>query len=86
MKPFVRRAALALAIIFLGGAALAWTALLREGDILSNPRLKAATGWLTTGLMLLALGVRGWRSRSSRAKLQQRDRLAAKQPEENARP
>ncbi len=73
MKPFIRRTALALAVLFLGGAALAWIELLKEGDILSNPRLKAASGWLTTGVMLLALGVRGWRFRPRDVKLQRRD-------------
>ncbi len=64
MKPFIRRTALVLAFLFLSGAAAAWIDLLKQGDILSNPRLKPASAWLTTGLMFLALGLRSWRSRS----------------------
>ena len=63
MKPFVRITALVLGILFLIGAAVAWLELLKYGDWLSGPGLKQAAGWLLTGLMFLALGLRGWRSR-----------------------
>ena len=63
MKPFVRFTALFLAILFLTGAAFAWFDVLTHENILMNPELKIASGWLMTGLMLLALGIRGWRRR-----------------------
>ena len=66
MKPFVRITALVLGILFLIGAAVAWLELLKYGDWLSGPGLKQAAGWLLTGLMFLALGLRGWRSRGNR--------------------
>jgi hypothetical protein len=47
--------------MFLFGAAMAWFDVLTHGNIFTNPELKAATGWLMTGLMFLALGLRGWR-------------------------
>jgi hypothetical protein len=75
MKPFIRRTALVLALIFLSGAGLAWIELLKQGNVLSNPQFKPASAWLTTGLMFLALGLRGWRSRSGRASAQQPDKL-----------
>jgi hypothetical protein len=68
MKPFVRITAVILAVMFLFGAGLAWFDVLTHENILTNPELKAATGWLTTGLMLLALGLRGWRRRSAASK------------------
>jgi hypothetical protein len=63
MKPFVRFTALFLAILFLTAAAFAWFDVLTHENILMNPELKIASGWLMTGLMLLALGIRGWRRR-----------------------
>jgi hypothetical protein len=63
MKPFVRFTALFLAILFLTGAGFVWFDVLSHENILANPELKIASGWLMTGLMLLALGIRGWRRR-----------------------
>jgi hypothetical protein len=63
MKPFVRIAALSLAAMFLTGAGFAWFDVLTHENVLTNPELKIAGGWLMTGLMLLALGIRGWRRR-----------------------
>lgn len=63
MKPYIVYAALALAIVFLGGAALACADLLQEGNFLNNPKLKPALGLLVTGFMFLGIGLRGWRSR-----------------------
>jgi succinate dehydrogenase hydrophobic anchor subunit len=63
MKPFVRFTALFLAILFLTGAGVAWFDVLTHENILTNPELKTASGWLMTGLMLLALGIHGWRRR-----------------------
>jgi len=65
MKPFVRYTALVLGILFVAGAAFAWFDVLTHKNILTNPELKTAGGWLMTGLMLLALGVRGWRRRQA---------------------
>jgi hypothetical protein len=62
MKPF-GFTALFLAILFLTGAGFAWFDVSTHGNILGNPELKFATGWLMTGLMFLALGLRGWRWR-----------------------
>lgn len=61
MKPFVRYTALFLAIVFLAGDGLVWFEVLSHENILNNPQLKIASGWLATGLMLLALGLRGFR-------------------------
>jgi len=66
MKPFFRVTSLLLAILFLAAAAFAWIDLLKHGDLLSDPRLKPASAWLTAGLMFLALGLRGWRPRARR--------------------
>jgi hypothetical protein len=63
MKPFVRVTALVLAVLFLLGASLAWFDVLTHENVLTNPELKIASGWLMTGFMLLALAVRGWRRR-----------------------
>jgi hypothetical protein len=63
MKPFVRLTALLLAILFLAGAGFAWFDVLTHDNILANSESKTAGGWLLTGLMLLALGLRGWRPR-----------------------
>lgn len=67
MRPFVRFTALLLAILFLGGTLFAWIDILKQGNLLSNPQLISASAWLTTGLMFLALGLRGWRFRSGRS-------------------
>jgi hypothetical protein len=64
MKPFVRITALFLAALFLSGAGLAAFDLLTHDNLLRNPELKFAGGWLMSGLMLLALGIRGWPRRS----------------------
>lgn len=64
MKPLVRYTALIIAIIFLAGSGLAWFDLLQEGNLLSNPKVKPATGFVVTGLMFLGLALRGWRSKS----------------------
>jgi len=61
VKPFVRYTALVLGILFLLGAGFAWFDVLSHENILANPELKIASGWLMTGLMLLALAIRGWR-------------------------
>jgi hypothetical protein len=66
VKPFVRHTALVLGFLFLCGAAFAWFDVLTQENILTNPELKTAGGWLMTGLMLLALGMRGWRWRERR--------------------
>jgi hypothetical protein len=63
MKPIVRSTILLFAIVFLGGAGFAWLDVLAHDNILTNPELKFATGWLMTGLMFLGLGTRGWRWR-----------------------
>jgi hypothetical protein len=63
MKPFVRVTALVLAVLFLLGASLAWFDVLTHENVLTNPELKIASGWLMTGFILLALAVRGWRRR-----------------------
>jgi hypothetical protein len=60
VKPFVRYTALVLGILFLLGAGFAWFDVLSHENILANPELKIASGWLMTGLMLLALAIRGW--------------------------
>jgi len=64
MKPFVRYTAFFLAVVFLSGAALVWFDVLTHDNIFTNPELKTAAGWLTTGLMLLALALRGRRRRA----------------------
>ena len=64
MKPFVRYTAFFLAVVFLSGAALVWFDVLTHDNIFTNPELKTAAGWLTTGLMLLALAMRGRRRRA----------------------
>jgi hypothetical protein len=64
MKPFVRYTVFFLAVVFLSGAALVWFDVLTHDNIFTNPELKTAAGWLTTGLMLLGLALRGRRSRA----------------------
>jgi hypothetical protein len=61
MTSFVRYTALVLGILFLSAAGFAWFDVLTHENVLTNPELKIASGWLMTGLMLLALGMRGWR-------------------------
>jgi hypothetical protein len=63
MKPFIVYSALVLAILFLGGALLAGAELLQEGNLLTNPKIKPALGFLVTGVMFLGIGLRGLRSR-----------------------
>ena len=65
VKPFVRYTALVLSILFLSGAAFVWFDVLTHDNVFTNPELKLAGGWLTTGLMLLALCLRGRRRRRS---------------------
>jgi hypothetical protein len=67
MKPFVRIAALSLSVMFITAAAFAWFDVLTHENVLTNPELKIAGGWLMTGLMLLALGIRGWRRRRNQS-------------------
>jgi hypothetical protein len=67
MKPFIRYTALILSILFLSGAALVWFDVLTHDNVFTNPQLKVAAGWLTTGLMLLALALRGRRRDRSNA-------------------
>lgn len=66
MKPFVRYTASFLALFFLAGAGLAWAELLHENDLLTNPKVKPATGLLVTGLMFLGVALRGWRAARTR--------------------
>jgi hypothetical protein len=66
MTSFVRYTALVLGMLFLSAAGLAWFDVLTHENVLTNPELKIASGWLMTGLMLLALGMRGWRRRRER--------------------
>jgi hypothetical protein len=63
MKPIVRFTILFFAVVFLGAAVFAWIDVLTHENILTNPELKFACGWLMTGLMFLGLGMRGWRWR-----------------------
>jgi len=63
MKPVFRVVSIVLALLFLTGAAFAWTDVLSHENLLANPLLKTASGLLMTGLMFLALGLRGWRPR-----------------------
>jgi hypothetical protein len=62
MKKFVWVTALLLAVIFLAGAALTGLDVLTHADVLKNPELKIAAGWLVSGLLFLSLGVRGWKT------------------------
>ena len=64
MKPFIRITAGAMALLFLSGAALAAFDVFTHGDALHNPELKYAGGWLLSGLMFLALALRGRRKRA----------------------
>ena len=62
MKPFVWITALILSLPFIGGAIYTAYDVLGRPDMLTNPASKVAVGWLFTGLMFLAMGVRGWKS------------------------
>jgi hypothetical protein len=66
MKPFIWRSALIFAFLFLTATAFIAFDVLGRPDILTNPESKVAVGWLSTGLMFLGLGVRGWRSQRKR--------------------
>jgi hypothetical protein len=68
MKPILRCAIFLFALLFLGGAVFAWFDILTHDNILTNPELKLASGWLLTGLMFLGFGLRS---------LQKRPRLPA---------
>jgi hypothetical protein len=69
IKPFVRITALVLAVLFLTGAAFAWIDVLSRGNLFGDPLVKSAAGFLVSGLMFLALGLRGlkWRRPTSNA-------------------
>jgi hypothetical protein len=62
VKPFIWITALVLSLPFLGGAVFTAYDVLGSHDILTNPESKVAVGWLFTGLMFLAMGVRGCKS------------------------
>ena len=63
MKPYIRVTALTLGALFLIAAVAAGVELWREGDLLANPKLKAAAAWLMSAALFLAIGLRGWRRR-----------------------
>jgi hypothetical protein len=63
MKPFVTYTALGFSLIFLIGALFAGAEVLQEPNLLTNPKLKPALGFLVTGGMFLGIGLRGWRAR-----------------------
>ncbi len=67
MKPFVRFTSFLLAVLFLTGAVLAWVDVLSRGDLLADPLVKPAAGFLTSGLIFLGLGLRGLRPRGRKA-------------------
>jgi hypothetical protein len=60
---FVRITALLLGALFLMAALFAAVELWREGDVLSNQKLKIAAAWAMSGAIFLAIGLRGWRRR-----------------------
>jgi len=66
VKPVFRVVSMALALLFLTGAAFAWTNVLTHENVLANPSLKTASGFLMTGLMFLGIGLRGWLPRKRR--------------------
>ena len=67
MKPFVTYTALAFSLVFLIGALFAGVEVLQEPNLLTNPKLKPALGFLVTGGMFLGIGLRGWRARRKSA-------------------
>ena len=69
MKRFVWVTALLLAVIFLAGAAFTGLDVLTHADVLKNPELKIAAGWLVCGLFFLSLGVRGWKAQRRKTAL-----------------
>jgi hypothetical protein len=68
MRPLVYYTSLLLGLLFLAVAVTAWIDVFDHGDIFSNPLVKPAAGWLMTGLMFLAVGLRGWRARIRKSK------------------
>ena len=62
MRPFVWITALLVAGIFLAGALFTGLDVLSHAEVLKNPELKIAAGWLVSGLLFLSLGVRGWKA------------------------
>jgi len=68
MKPFIYYTSFFLALLFLIVAASAWLEVFDHGDFFSHPLTKSAAGWSMTGLMLLAVGLRGWRRRNRKGK------------------
>ena len=77
MKPFVYYTALVLALLFLIVAAFTWTEVFGHGDFFTNPLMKTAAGWSMTGLVFLAVGLRGWRSGNRQSKDRDRTNRAA---------
>jgi hypothetical protein len=77
VKPFVYYTSLVLALLFLIVAAFAWTEVFDHGDFFRDPLTKSAAGWSMTGLMFLAVGLRGWRSRNRKSKDRDRTNRAA---------
>jgi hypothetical protein len=67
MKPFLRYTALALALVFLSGGCIACIDLIRKEVEVSDPLWRTAAGFLTTGAIFLALGLRGLRFRARSA-------------------
>jgi hypothetical protein len=68
VKPFIYYTSFFLALLFLIVAASAWTEVFDHGDIFAHPLTKSAAGWSMTGLMFLAVGLRGWRSANRKSK------------------
>lgn len=68
MKPFIYYTSFFLALLFLIVAASAWLEVFDHGDFFTHPLTKSAAGWSMTGLMLLAVGLRGWRRRNRKGK------------------
>ncbi len=68
MKPFVYYTSLLLGLLFLALAVPAWIDVFEHGDFFSNSLVKPAAGWSMTGLIFLAVGLRGWRQRARKSK------------------
>ena len=68
MKPFVYKTSLVLALLFLVVAASAWMEVFDHEEFFMNPLTRSAAGWSMTGLMFLAVGLRGWRSANRKSK------------------